>query len=76
MYIDGGTFTNTLSTSLGRGAIYNEGAVYISGGTFSSVAPERGVIQNSKGSALLIVIAMIVSFVSGMLIMFGYNLIK
>ena len=55
MYIDGGTFTNTLSTSLGRGAIYNEGAVYISGGTFSSVAPERGVIQNSKeGSSITI----------------------
>ena len=44
LYIQGGLIENTND----RSAIYNNGIVEISGGTLTSVAPERGVVQNSS----------------------------
>ena len=47
LYIDGGLIENTND----RGAIYNEGVVIINGGTLTSVATERGVVQNAGGTS-------------------------
>lgn len=54
LYIEGGTIKNTLSTSNGRSAIYNDGIVHINGGNLSSVAPARAVVQNANSGASLI----------------------
>ena len=47
LYIDGGLIENTND----RGAIFNNGIVEITGGTLTSTAPERGVVQNAGASA-------------------------
>ena len=44
IYIDGGVIENTND----RSAIYNMGTVEISGGTLTSTASERGVVQNAN----------------------------
>ena len=51
LYIDGGTISNTYN----RGAIYNNGgAVVISGGTLTSTATIRPVVQNAKSGASIL----------------------
>ena len=49
LYIDGGLIENTLN----RAAIYNSGYTEITGGTLTSVATERAVVQNAGGSSTL-----------------------
>ena len=55
LYIDGGYIENTsTSAANARGAIFNNGAVEITGGTLKSGAQQRGVVQNAKsGSSIL-----------------------
>ena len=55
MYVDGGYIENTsTSEANARAAIFNNGTVEITGGTLKSGAKQRGVVQNAKATASII----------------------
>ncbi len=52
MYVDGGYIENTSNSAANaRAAIYNNGAVEITGGTLKSSAAQRGVVQNAGAAS-------------------------